>query len=771
MPEVQYVADVVSGKLIAEKNAIGFLMWDGEAINEAHHYHKVAGINAHFFKIHFRNANPAPEIVSSEKEKVYRNYFIGNDPSRWAGNVSLFKKISYQDLWNGIDANVYGSGDALKYDFKVQPHADVSKVQLQYEGAENLRISEGELRYKTSVAEFRELAPYAYQTINGKQKEVKCEYVLDAAANTVSFSFPNGYDQNYELVIDPTLVFSTYTGSTTDNWGYTATYDNQGNMYVGGYVNDVDFGTGYPTTPGAFQLSFGGGTGSGQGTGSGIDFACDMGISKFSDNGTQLLYSTYVGGLDNETPHSLVVDNNNNLIIYGVSYSTNYPVTAGAFDVSQNGLGDIVVTKLNAAGSALLASTFVGGSGDDGINFDPEEFTSGNLKWNYGDQNRGEVIIDAQENIYIASCTKSSNFPVSASAPQGSFGGGQDGCVFKLSANCQSLLYSTYLGGANDDACYSLDITNSGEAYVCGGTMSTNFPGTSGSINASYLGGLYDGFVTHINSGGTQILHSSLIGTNEDDQVYFVKLDAAGDVYFVGQTTGSYPVSAGVYSNPGSGQFIGKVQPDLSSHIYSTVFGNGAGEPNISPTAFLVDTCENVYVSGWTNNSSHFNQNSCCPKFFNPGLNMPLTSDATQSTTDGVNFYFFVVNKDAQNLLYGSYFGASGSFEHVDGGTSRFDKRGVIYQAICAGCGRGNGRPQTPTTPGVWSPTNQSSNCNLLGLKIAFNLTGTDVRLNAFPRTNGCVPLTVQFNSNGSTTQNLQWDFADGTSSTLPNPV
>ncbi len=767
--DVKYVADLASGKLVLEENTLGFFMWDGKAVHDAHHFNSPTNIQGHIFKIHFTNSNPSPEILSSEKEKTYRNYYKGNYPEYWASHVSLFKKVTYKNLWNGIDANLYGSGDAIKYDFKIQAGADVGQIQLLYEGVNDLRIEEGEIRYKTSIGEFREFSPYAYQFINGTLKEVKCDYVLNTQANSVFFSFPDGYDSNYELIIDPTLVFSSYTGATADNWGYTATYDEQSNMYVGGYVN-CDYpqqGTTYPTTPGAFQMIWGGGTGlNGQnpppGSGNGIAFACDMGITKFNATGTQLIYSTYLGGSDNETPHSLIVDHNNNLVVYGVSYSSNYPVTTGAYDISWNGMGDIVVTKFNSTGTALLGSTFIGGSADDGINFDPEEFTSGNLKWNYGDQNRGEVVVDAQNNIYVASCTKSSNFPVSAFAPQPSFAGVQDGCIFKLNPSCQNLIYSTYVGGSSDDACYSLDLTLNGEVYACGGTMSSNFPGTAGTIHPAYQGGLFDGFVLHLSAGGNQFMQSSLIGTTGNDQVYFVKLDGAGFVYFIGQTTGAYPVSSGVYSNPNSGQFIAKVRPDLSSHIYSTVFGNGNGAPNISPTAFLVDTCENVYVSGWGTDDGGFGT------FFNDMNGMPLTPDALQSTTDGTDFYFFVVNKNAQNLLYASYFGGIGGIEHVDGGTSRFDKRGVIYEAICAGCG---GNSLTPTQPGVWSPNNQSSNCNELGVKMEFNLAGTHVVVSAHPRATGCVPLTVQFSSAGSSTQNLVWHFDDGTTSALANPT
>jgi gliding motility-associated-like protein len=409
-----------------------------------------------------------------------------------------------------------------------------------------------------------------------------------------------------------------------------------------------------------------------------------------------------------------------------------------------------------------LGSTFVGGFMDDGINFDPQEFTSGNLKRNYGDQNRGEVNIDDAGNIYVASCTKSNNFPTSAGALQSAFCGVQDGCAFKLNSNCSQLLWSTYLGGFTDDACYSLDIGPAGTLYVAGGTMSNNFPTTNGTIHSNYQGGSYDGFLAHINANGTQLLSSTFLGTAGEDQVFFVKLDAPGNVYVVGQTTGNYPVVNAQYSNPNSGQFIVKMNPALSSVFYSTRFGNGGGLPNISPTAFLVDTCENVYVAGWGTNSGSF------ANFQNNMFGMPLTADAFKSTTDGTDFYFFVLSKNAQNLLYASYFGGNGAIEHVDGGTSRFDKRGVIYEAMCAGCG---GNSFTPTTAGVWSPNNQSTNCNLLGLKIEFNLSGTQVIIDADPRATGCVPLTVNFTATVNNAQSFIWYLGDGSTSQLLNPV
>jgi len=765
--KIYFRTDIPNGKLLLEKNAFYFYLQSAEDLAKIEHpgNSQQVIVHGHAFKEEFIGANLNPVLKGENSFSDYANYYLGNDPNYWASGVRIYPQVNYSDVYDGIDLMVYTKQSRqLKYDWIVKANADASKIKLHYSGVDELKISDGELRIKTSVGNVVEEKPFAYQTINGFKKEVKCNFVLKAGE--LSFDFPDGYDKNFPLVIDPTIVFSTYTGSASDNWGYTATYDLQENMYVGGYVNgEAPAGSVYPTTVGAFQSVYGGGTGGNAGNGNGIGFSCDMGISKFNANGTQLLYSTYIGGNDNETPHSLVVDPQGNLAIYGVSYSANYPITANAYDNSYNGGGDIVVTILNSTGTALLGSTYVGGIGMDGINYDPQEFSSGNLKRNYGDQNRGEINVDVANDIYVASCTQSADFPTTAGAVQAAFGGVQDGCAFKLSNNCSAIIWSTYLGGYTDDACYSLDIGPAGTLYVAGGTMSNNFPTVNGSLHTTYQGGQYDGFVAQINATGTQLLSSSYIGTGGDDQLYFVKLDAQNNVYFVGQTTGTYPVQNAPYSNPNSGQFITKINPALNSIFYSTVFGSGIGAPNISPTAFLVDTCENVYVAGWGTNSTSF------PNFQNDMFNMPLTADAMQTTTDGTDFYFFVLSKNAQNILYGSYFGANGGIEHVDGGTSRFDKRGVMYEAMCAGCGNSAGYAQTPTTTGVWSPNNQNTNCNELGLKIAFNLSGAHVLIDASPRATGCVPLTVQFQATLNNVQSHQWYFGDGTISTLVNPV
>jgi gliding motility-associated-like protein len=429
------------------------------------------------------------------------------------------------------------------------------------------------------------------------------------------------------------------------------------------------------------------------------------------------------------------------------------------------GLYDIVITKLSVGGNTLIGSKKVGGTSNDGVNINTTR-TFGSLQRNYGDDGRSEVNLDGAGNVYVASCTESTNFPVTAGAFQGSNRGLQDGIVLKFDPSLSALSFASYLGGNGNDAAYVLSVHPSGNIYVAGGTESTNLLGnTAGTVGPSNNGGV-DGFVSIINNTGTAINATTYIGTSGADQVFGVQFDVNGFPYVMGQTTGNWvPINA-TYSNAGGKQFIGKLQPNLSSYVYTTMFGTGASTPNISPVAFLVDRCENVYISGW--GGPGFGTG-----FTSAGTSgLPVTPDAFKSTTDGRDFYFFVLKKDAASQLFGSFFGesntANGGNDHVDGGTSRFDRNGVIYQAVCANCGINNIHPNFPTTPGTWSPTNPASTgaeCNLGLIKIAMNLAGVGAgvqsAINGAPRdTAGCLPLTVDFTDTIANGVSYEWYFS-----------
>lgn len=756
---IRFRADLAIGKLYLEDTAFTFQFHDPLY----HQQHSCAThqacsathtVDMFAYRMTFPGADIESYSLGSAEWPFYHNYFLGNDSSRWASNVKVFNRAHYMDIYPGIDLKIKGDGDNLKYDVIIEAGADPSQFKVRYEGIDALDIRKGNLVYSTPFAEVTELAPYAYQIIDQELKEVPCKYALNG--NELHFEFPKGYDQNFELVIDPTLVFASYSGSTGDNFGYTATYDSDGNLYAG----SIALEPGYPTTPGAYQGSFAGGNPNGNG------INADMAISKFNAQGTNLLYSTYIGGIDNDQPQSMIVKNNNELYICGRSYSTNYPVSIGCFDNTINGQSDIVISKLSANGTAMLASTFVGGSGNDGVNISENASSTSSLKFNYADDARGEIILDANGNVLVASSTQSPNFPTSVGAPQRTFGGGQDGCAFRMNPGLTTLDWSTLIGGSASDAAYSIKPSPNGDIYVCGGTVSSNLPTTPGALQGTFAGGRADGYIARINQTGTAFSALTYTGTADYDQCYFVEIDEGGEVYVYGQTSGPYPVSPGVYSNNGGSQFIHKLNSDLTQTVFSTVFGSGTSRPNISPTAFLVDKCENIYISGWGGN---VNQSVNSQTGNTNG--MPLTPDAFKSNTDGSDFYFLVLERDAAGLLFGSYYGGNSSLssgEHVDGGTSRFDREGVIYQAICAGCG---GNSFFPTTTGVWSPGNRSSNCNLGALKIEFDLSGTDVDLTAVPAVTGCVPLRVNFQSTLRKVRQVFWDFGDGNTSTQLNPT
>ena len=713
------------------------------------------------YEVNFVGSSPNARIVPDKPLNTYNNYYLGNDKSKWASGCKIYRAVTYEDIYKGVDARYYTDNGNLKYDLIIHPGADADKIALRFDGVEKLSVKNGSLVVKTSLGEVSELRPYCYQVDGKGRTDVEAKYIIEG--NTVRFKI-NNYSKTATLVIDPTLVFASFTGSTTDNWGYTATYDGSGNFYSGG----ISFGPGYPVSTGAFQTVYVGGNG-----GSGTP-PYDVAVLKLNANGTERLYATFLGGNGYEQPHSLIVDNDGNLVIAGRTLSTDFPTTANTFGAG--GDYDIFISKLNADGSILLGSRKFGGTDKDGVNIRPKESIGPvSINRNYGDDARSEVNIDNNNNIYLASCTRSSNFPVSSNAFQKTFGGEQDGVVIKTSSDLNTVLFSSFLGGNGEDAAFvlSLNPLNS-NIYVDGATTSDNLNGTGGNngpnLFSSFQGGISgggDGFVSIIRNDGTSLIKTCYVCTSGNDMLYGVQFDKLGFPYITGTTTVAFPVSANAaFKSQANGkQFITKMQPDLSGIVYSTNFGKGASVPDISITAFLVDRCDNVYVAGW---GGGLNVLEGFPNANTSGLS--TTSNAIRATSDGSDFYFFVLEKNGLSQLYGTFFGnldpSPDIGDHVDGGTSRFDKEGVIYEALCANCG---GEGIFPATPGVWGPRNLAApnGCNQAAVKIAFELagvgSGVQSAINGVKRdTSGCLPVTVDFSDTIATGKKFIWSFNDG---------
>lgn len=756
---VRYAAQMNGGCLFFGNNSLTVAQLHPkqlEAFYEAKHSGKPipsTALDAAAYRVTFLNANPNPSVQGIGHYSHYYNYFHGNDPSRWVSRVNVFHSLEYIHIYNDIDLRFLDDHDYLKYEFHIAPGGDPQQIRLHYDGLKSIAKAGEELLLHTAVDRVLELAPFAYQLDNkGDTIRISCVYRLQD--NTVTFVLGN-YDRTLPLVIDPTVVFSSYSGSTADNWGYTATYDSHGNLYGGG----IAFGVGYPVTLGAYQADFAG--------------QIDIAISKFDASGSHLHYSTYLGGSAADIPHSLHVNDNDELYIFGTTGSADFPVTDDAYDTSFNGglnitlstsmafsAGtDIFIAKLSADGTQLPASTFIGGTGNDGIN------TATGLRKNYADDNRGEIIVDGNSNVYVVSSTYSTDFPVTANCFQSSNSGGQEACVFKLSQDLSSLIWSSYFGGSGNDAGYSMYLSSDKSVYFCGGTTSTDLPVPSIAYQSTHADttAQTDGYVVHLSSNGNLLLHSTYLGKSDYDQAYLIKGDDDDFPHVLGQTSasGTQWVHNAGYFVPDGGQFLIKLSKSLNSAIWSTSFGSGFGGPDISPTALMVDYCNNIYLSGW--GSHQLNG-------FGGTAGLPITDDAFQTTTDGSDFYFMAISDDASNLIYATFFGgaANTAREHVDGGTSRFDKHGKIYQAVCAGCG---GQSSFPTTAGAFSTTNGSSNCNLGAVKIDFNMP---VVVADFLMPNViCLPDTLfleNYSQLISDQTSFLWNFGDGTTSNLWEP-
>lgn len=757
-----YKADLPTGQLFVYNDRLVVDLRDKAMIAELMHFKMLPDdekkirkqpnsiINAHCYEMEFLGAlNPALE--AENKVAPYYNYFLGNDPSRWKSNVSGFHSVSYKALYPGIDLHVGEDEGLLKYEFQLAPDAHMKNIRIQYSGVENMRVENGNLIFGTSLGNITELRPVAWQIINGDTVFVPVDYVVKN--NVVGFAARSAYDRRYPLIIDPVIIFGTYSGSTADNWGYTATYDSQGYVYAGGNV----FGLGYPTTVGAYQTVYGGNV--------------DMAITKYNITGNTLIYSTYLGGSGPDVPNSIVVNSADELYVFSTTGSSDYPTTPGCIDSTFNGGTsytltyvinytngcDLGVTCFNAAGTSLIASTYIGGSGNDGLNMDAV------LKHNYADDVRGEILLDDNSNVYVAGSTASTNFPTTFGSFQALYGGGtQDGFIIKLDRMLTTQLWGSYIGGSSADAVYSISINSLGKLSIAGGTSSSNFPVSSNAVMNIYQGGPADGFVTLLQEDGSAIIRSSYWGTYAYDQVYFVETDKQNNVYLFGQSasTGTLLIQNALWNTTGGGQFISKINPPLNTVIWSTRFGNGDGMVNISPTAFLVDYCHNIYLSGW--GSPYLNG-------FGGTAGLPITSGSFQSTTDNSDYYLMCMRDDASNIVFGSFYGGS-SAEHVDGGTSRFDRMGRIYQSVCAGCG---GLDDFPTTVGAWSNTNNSTNCNNGVFKVDFSLPAIVADFNMPPVI--CLPYTITFNNTSyfpnPGLETCFWDFGDGNTSTNCNPV
>lgn len=711
--QVLYKSDVRDGTVYFLKDRFRYNFYNPSDIAKIHGLPKDAqhNISAHAYDVIFKGSS-AELVEGGDTLKYYHNYFIGNDRSKWATGVPVFQQVSYNALYPAIDMQVYSSGVSLKYDLLVYPGGDARDIQMQFDGVSPAVDESGNLVIHTTVNTVVELAPYAYQLIDGIETAVPCRYVIKN--NKLGFDFPVGYDKTQLLIIDPVLKFATYTGSTGQLWGYCTAFDAQGNFYSGTEA----YGTGFPTTVGAYQVSYN---------------YRDIAINKYDSTGSKLIFSTYCGGSFSEYPTNMIVNKYNELIITGRTYSADYPVSSSAVSRSHNGGSDIFVTVFNHSGSSIIGSTYMGGADDDGHS---------SFAFQLQDSDKSGLSVDDNGNIYIATSTKSKDFPVTTGAYQTTPGSSYDGCIFKLNRNCSSLLFSTYLGGNHQDCIYDCKLMPNGNIVVCGMSVSSNFPLTTNAYSDSGKA-----FVSILSNNGSFMVSSTKLGLHSASALK-ISLDDNDNIFVCGNNDTGLVVSPGTFHQPNGKIFIAKMSPGLDSMILSAKL---VDVPAPGVTGF-VNVCGDLVASIYINKTNS---------------NLPVSQNSYQSTPG--TYYFFHLSPAMDTLLYATYFGVNDGNCHSHGNANIIDTNGVIWASLCISMVKDS----LLGTTGSYCPKSLStaSYSDFLSAKFDMEILPAKPLAKAYMPDTVCAKADVYFYNQSKNAYSYIWHFGDGDTSHAKNPV
>jgi len=554
-------------------------------------------------KLSFVGANKEIRLEGREEQEAKFSYFRGKDPRKWVSAAPSFQKVAYRDLYPHIDLVVSGREGRMKNEYVVRPGGDPAAIRLKYDGAKALRVNEkGQLEVQTSKGLLIEDVPLSYQVIDGHRQGVRTEFQV-TGEGTVQFEV-SAYRENAELVIDP-LTYSTFLGGASDDYGYGIAVDGSGNAYLTGSTYSDNF----PAT--SYDFSHNGNS--------------DVFLTKLNSWGTDLLYSAFLGGAGDDYGYGIAVDGSGNAYVTGYTESSDFPTTSGAYDTSHNGNYDVFLTKLDSSGTALLYSTFLGGTdGEEGM----------------------DIAVDGSGNAYVSGRTNSGDFPTTSGAYDRSRSG-IDVFLTKLNSSGGTLLYSTFLGGTSGERVYAIAVDGSGNAYVTGYTESSDFPTTSGAYDTSHNGNS-DVFLTKLNSSGTALLYSTFLGGTDGEEGRGIAVDGSGNAHLTGYTySSSFPTTSGAYDTSFNGltdAFVTKLNSSGSALLYSTFLG---GPDYDFGRGIAVDGSGNAYVIGGTASSD-----------------FPTTSGAYDTSHNG-NYDVFLIelNSSGTDLPYSTFLGGWASEE------------------------------------------------------------------------------------------------------------
>jgi hypothetical protein len=596
---------------------------------------RARAVGTSVIRMQVSDANPHAQMLSSELLPGVSNYFSGQDPRDWRTNVPHYARVSYRDIYPGINLTFHGSEQQLEFDFVIAPGADPSPIGLRFDGAKRVATdAAGDLILTSDAGNLRIHKPVAYQEDRGSRKLVAASFVVKPGKQ-VALALGD-YDHSRQLVIDPSITYSTFLGGSLEDDGLAIATDAGGNAYVTGETVSANF----PLAGTSFQSANAG--------------SFDVFVTKIAPDGSSLVYSTYIGGSLNDSGNAIAIDSAGNAFVAGSTSSSDFPTTIGAFQQNFAGISDAFVLELNSTGSSLIYSTMLGGSGNDVANW---------------------LAVDSLGSAYVVGVTSSiTDFPT-LNPIQGVSGGSNSGFVSKLNTVGTALVYSTYLGGSTGDFAAAIALDSSKNAFVTGGTLSPAFPTTTGAFqtlcgtDGSCNGGSYDAFVTVINAAGNNFVYSTFLGGSGADQGLGIAVDSAGSAYVTGLTSSStnFPLKSALQSVFGGGTqdaFVTALNPAGSALVYSTFLGGSLVDAG---TGIALDASKNAYVTGQTSSSDF------------------PTTNPTQSALGGGNDGFVTeINSSGSQRIFSTFLGGSQNENTLTGsggpaGAIAVDSAGNIY--------------------------------------------------------------------------------------------
>ena len=572
---------------------------------------------SHALTLTWLNASRHPEIAPESPLPGIVNYLKGRDPTQWRTGIRTYARVRYAAIYPGIDVVYYGNDGQFEYDLVVAPHADPAAARLGLEGVGTTLDEGGDLQLALSDGRVLQLrAPVAYQERDGQRRAVEARYRLSAATTGTEVSFAiAAYDPDLPLIIDP-LVYSTFLGGGGLDEGSAVAVSAADEVFVTGRSQSST--TAFPTTVGAFDTSHN------------VD-PFDAFVTRLNSTGTALVYSTFLGSSGGDSGEGIAVNAANEAFVTGSTGGgvSDFPTTVTAFDTSHNGGNDGFVTRLNSTGTALVYSTFLGGSGSD-----------------YGK----DIAVNAANEAFVVGFTADAvaDFPTTATAFDTSHNGRSDVFVTRLNSTGSALVYSTFLGSSLDDYVGGIAINTADEAFVTGGTSDalTAFPTTAGAFDTRFFPGeaYTDAFVTRLNSAGTDLVYSTFLGALGLDEGLAIAVNAASEAFVTGITNKAaidFPTTSGAFDtfhNGGVCVFVTRLNSTGSALVYSTFLGDGPG----AGYGLVVNGANEAFVTGYTIDAA-----------------FPTTVGAFDSVLNSYDAFVTRLNADGTALVYSTFLGGS----------------------------------------------------------------------------------------------------------------